>query len=189
MKGIFICKNPQSSLEILLYEENKFLLGKHDKLCYNINNKVLFFLPNMRFTATTRAFFIDSNIFMPLEKSNITSDYGMRISPISGNWKFHKGIDLGASEGTPVYACKNGKVAVCVKNDKTFGNYIILSHSNGMTSVYAHLSKINVKKDEIIRKGYQIGNVGSTGAVTGPHLHFEIRKNGIATNPFDFIKK
>ena len=48
---------------------------------------------------------------------------------------------------------------------------------------------INVKKDEIIRKGYQIGNVGSTGAVTGPHLHFEIRKNGIATNPFDFIKK
>jgi murein DD-endopeptidase MepM/ murein hydrolase activator NlpD len=58
-----------------------------------------------------------------------------------------------------------------------------------MTSVYAHLSKINVKKDEIIRKGYQIGNVGSTGAVTGPHLHFEIRKNGIATNPFDFIKK
>ena len=143
----------------------------------------------MRFTATTRAFFIDSNILMPLEKSNITSDYGMRISPISGNWKFHKGIDLGASEGTPVYACKNGKVVVCVKNDKTFGNYIILSHSDGMTSVYAHLSKINVKKDEIIRKGYQIGNVGSTGAVTGPHLHFEIRKNGIATNPFDMIKK
>lgn len=188
VKGIFICEKPESPIEILTYRENNFSLANYKIICYNINEKVLYFLPDMRFTSTTRAFFLDSTYLMPLEKSKITSDFGMRISPISGNWKFHKGVDLGADEGTPVYACKNGKVFSCIRNDEIFGNYIILSHSNGMTSVYAHLSEIDVKKDEIIQKGTPIGKVGSTGAVTGPHLHFEIRKGGIATNPFDLIK-
>lgn len=182
-KGIFINQSPNSPIEILISKEYKNALEDNNILCYNINNKVLFFLSNKRFTSTTRAFFLDSSIIIPIEKSKISSDYGMRINPFSNEWKFHKGIDFACEEGTPILACKNGKVITCIRNDKIFGNYLILSHSNNMTSVYAHLKEIYVKKDDIVSKGTQIGTVGKTGLATGPHLHFELRNNGIATDP------
>ena len=110
-------------------------------------------------------------------------------TPVSGEWKNHNGIDLAAAEGTPVYAIKDGTNALCYENDEVFGNYIILTHDDGaLTSVYAHLSKINISMYDSVKKGDIIGYVGSSGMATGPHLHFEIRKDGVPYNPSSSLK-
>lgn len=152
----------------------------------NARQKEFVFLVNERFSPTIRAYFLDSGLRLPLDKDSyyVSSAFGRRKNPFSGEWKDHNGIDLAADEGTPVYAIKDGYVAYAIKNDPTFGNYVILTHDKGaMTSVYAHLSKICFEQYEYIKKGDIIGFVGQTGMATGPHLHFEIRKGGIPLNP------
>lgn len=186
VQGIFIPVKPENSMEILLYEEYKNDL-KASPL-YFIKNRQYYFLQGQRFTPAQRAFFVDAGMKYPLEESVLTSSFGMRISPISGKWKFHNGIDLAAPLGTPVYACKNGTISKIVLMDPTYGNYIVINHSNGMTSLYAHLSEILVTKGQDVRVGHTIGKVGTTGASTGPHLHFEISINNKSTNPEDIIK-
>ena len=119
----------------------------------------------------------------PLDFYWLSSDFGVRKSPFGGEQQFHKGIDMAAPEGTKVYACKAGSVISTVYMDKTFGNYIVIKHPNGLTSIYAHLSKIQVENGEKVTTGQQIGLVGKTGKVTGPHLHFEIRQGGKAEDP------
>jgi murein DD-endopeptidase MepM/ murein hydrolase activator NlpD len=181
--GIFVCGTPESSIEILVERKYSSAIENSSKEWYTIQGRLFYFLLNERFSSTERAFFLDATLRMPLDNAVLTSGYGMRVSPISGNWKFHKGIDLAAPIGTPVYACKDGKVVCCIRGDPTFGNYIILRHDNGMTSVYAHLSKILIHDGDMVQKGAGIGLVGKTGAATGPHLHFEIRINGISKDP------
>lgn len=183
IKGIYAELNPTSTLQILISRENAEFVANSNSPCYNFNGHNYKFLSQKRLSSTQRAFFLDSSMSLPLDSIRITSEYGYRTSPVYRTWKFHKGVDFGAKEGTQVYACKGGTVSTCIKNDPIFGNYIILSHSGGMTSVYAHLSKIFVTKGEIVQKGKVIGLVGQTGKATGPHLHFEIRQNGIATDP------
>lgn len=189
--GLFITKNKgNSSLEILL-RENYFSKITSNNIVYNIDGKEFFFIPNQKFTPTERAYFLDSTMRLPIDKDKywVSSDFGRRKNPFSGEWKNHNGIDLAANTGTPVYAVKDGGVTVCIKMDPTFGNYIILSHDRGkMTSVYAHLSKLNVEKDQVVKKGDIIGWVGQTGMATGPHLHFEIRQGGVAMDPETKLK-
>lgn len=187
VKGIFIAENPKSAVEILVYEEYASFVEKSKNLCYNLNGRNFYFLCGKRFSPAQRAYFLDSSMLLPLKNVQITSKFGYRDSPIYKRWKFHNGIDFAAKEGTEVFACKSGKVATVLKNDPTFGNCIVLSHEKGLTSVYAHLSKINVKKGDIIQGGKVIGLTGKSGAVTGPHLHFEVRENGKATNPLDYL--
>ena len=107
----------------------------------------------------------------------------MRMSPLSGEMRFHRGIDLAAPEGARVYSCKSGSVVRCTKGDPIYGNYVVLKHDKGMTSIYAHLSDVFVRKGDIVIGRTPIGLVGKTGAATGPHLHFEIRINGVSTDP------
>ena len=189
--GLFINKNKgESSLEILL-RESYFSKITTNNILYDIEGKQFFFIPNQKFSPTERAYFLDSSLRLPIDKDKfwISSDFGRRKNPFSGEWKNHNGIDLAANVGTPVYAVKDGGVAICVNMDPTFGNYIILSHDRGkMTSVYAHLSKIVVEKDQVVKKGDIIGYVGQTGAATGPHLHFEIKQGGVAVNPETKLK-
>lgn len=187
VKGVFITKNPETSLETLLYTEYSDFMEKNLNSCYIIDDTSFCFLPNLRFSPTQRAFFLDSSMCLPLDSIRVTSNFGYRTSPVYGRWKFHKGIDFAAKEGTKTYACKSGTVTACVKNDKIFGNYVIISHASGITSVYAHLSKIFVQKGEVVSKGSIIGLTGKTGAVTGPHLHFEIRQNGVAKDPAQML--
>lgn len=184
--GLFIPKNKgNTSIEILL-RENYFSKITEKSTLYQIDGKEYFFVPNLRFSPTERAYFLDATLRLPIDKNKfwVSSDFGKRKNPFSGEWKNHNGIDLAAPVGTPVYAVKDGGVSVCIKNDPTFGNYIILSHDRGkMTSVYAHLSKINVELNQTVKKGDIIGYVGQTGLATGPHLHFEIRQGGVPMNP------
>ncbi len=98
----------------------------------------------------------------------------------------HSGIDLPASTGTPIKSAATGYVA-WTKKGKQYGNYVMIIHSNGLATLYAHLSRIDVSVDQFVPRGTVIGAVGSTGLSTGPHLHFEVRKNGIPTNPIPYL--
>ncbi|ETA80348.1 murein hydrolase activator EnvC family protein [Youngiibacter fragilis] len=116
----------------------------------------------------------------------ISSPYGWRIHPILGYSKFHTGIDFAASSGTPVKAVKGG-VVILAKYNSSYGNYIIVDHGNGVSSLYAHLKSFNTSLGSRVSQGQTIGFVGSTGMSTGPHLHFEIRVNGEHVNPANYI--
>ncbi len=120
----------------------------------------------------------------------ISSGYGYRSASISGN-SFHGGIDVAGSgiTGKPVYATKGGKVITAVTSNSGYGIYVVIDHGDGYSSVYAHMSSRSVSTGATVTQGQQIGQVGSTGNVTGPHLHFEIRHNGVKKNPMDFVKK
>jgi hypothetical protein len=111
-----------------------------------------------------------------------SSGYGWRLHPIKKTRKFHTGLDLSAKTGTPVCAAGSGMVAKAGMT-KGYGNLIIIDHGDGLTTRYAHLSKINVKEGNEVEGGQLIGKVGSTGQSTGPHLHFEVRVDGRPKNP------
>jgi len=115
-----------------------------------------------------------------------TSRYGQRSDPLTGEHKMHRGMDFKASTGTDVFAAAAGRVT-CAALSGGYGNLIILVHANGYTTYYGHLSKILVKNGARVRRGQLIGKVGATGRVTGPHLHFEIRKNGKQVDPLPLI--
>ncbi len=124
---------------------------------------------------------------MPLH-GRITSGFGWRKSPFGGQRHFHTGIDIGGNPvGTRVRAATDGVVVYSGWGGQ-FGNMIILKHKNGYFSVYAHLSRIIAEKNKYVKRGAIIGNVGSTGLSTGPHLHFEIRHLGNHINPFIALK-
>lgn len=196
-KGVYINLSPKTNLEVLLYKEyfdNENKVSVNDNDNGNIsNNKTVIgkatyeFVALLRFTPTQRAFFMDRSFRLPLDTKVVSSEFGKRMSPVYHRYKDHKGIDFAAPVGDNVYACKSGVVAYVFLNDKTFGNYIILSHDNNMTSVYAHLSQVLIESGQRVQSGQIIGKVGKTGMVTGPHLHFELRQNGDARNPRDLL--
>ena len=118
----------------------------------------------------------------------VTSGFGYRKDPFSGNKRFHCGMDIGAEIGTPVKAAGNGKVIFSGWKG-AYGYLVVISHEKNYISVYAHNSKNLVKTGEIIKKGEVIALSGNTGAVTGAHLHFEIRKGTVPLNPRRLLKK
>ncbi len=185
MQGIFIPEFPKSTLEILLKKEFAKYIGE-ETVIYDIDGEKFYFVPDQSFSGTIIAFFHDTGMQLPLSKKIVTSKFGYRTSPISGKWKFHAGIDLAAPVGTEVFACKSGIVSTTGYNS-TYGNYIIILHSNKVTSLYAHLSKILVQKGQEVTTGQTVGLVGVTGATTGPHLHFEVRENGNPKDPGKLI--
>lgn len=115
-------------------------------------------------------------------EGKISSGYGMREHPIAKKQKMHSGIDIALSEGTDVKAPSSGKV-VFAGDKGGYGNAVEVDHGHGVTTLYAHLSKITVKEGDALRKNALLGHVGSTGMSTGPHLHFEVKKDGKALNP------
>jgi len=123
----------------------------------------------------------------PLAFSRITSGFSMRFHPILKEWKKHEGVDYGAPIGMPVHVVGDGVVAFAgVQNG--YGNVIQVQHSDNRMTVYAHLSKIDVKRGERVSQGEHIGDVGMTGWATGPHLHFEFRVAGVVKDPLTIAK-
>jgi len=115
-----------------------------------------------------------------------TSSFGKRKDPFTGEEEFHYGIDIAASLGSPIYATADGYVHK-IKEEKTGGKVIILNHGGGVTTVYCHLSQFNVKVGQKVKRWDVIGFVGQTGKAIGPHVHYEVRKNGRAVNPWNYI--
>jgi murein DD-endopeptidase MepM/ murein hydrolase activator NlpD len=118
----------------------------------------------------------------PMEFSRVTSGFAMRMHPILNQWRAHKGVDYGAPTGTPVRAVGDGVVEFAGWQNG-YGNVVEIRHSNNRSTVYAHLSRIGVRKGERIEQAARIGAVGSTGWATGPHLHFEFKVQGVQHNP------
>ncbi len=116
----------------------------------------------------------------------IASGYGWRIHPIYKTEKMHSGMDFTAPVGTPIHATGNGTVSKVEYDGRGYGNNVIINHGWGFESLYGHMSKIAVRPGQKINRGDLIGYVGSTGASTGPHLHYEVRKGGNAVNPANF---
>lgn len=114
------------------------------------------------------------------------SEYGYRDHPINGAYQFHGGVDIGAYTGDPIGAFAQGVVEYTGENDD-YGLYLQLDHGNGIKSFYAHCSKICVQKGQTVEKGEKIAEVGSTGDSTGPHLHLELKLDGIHLNPAYYV--
>lgn len=123
----------------------------------------------------------------PVEDARLTSGFGMREHPVLGGRRIHKGVDLAAPRGTPIYAPADGVVAKAGPFS-SYGNFIEIEHGADMETRYGHLSKIAVREGERVKKGELIGYVGSTGRSTGPHLHYEVRVDGQAVDPMPYMK-
>ena len=124
----------------------------------------------------------------PLEFSRVTSGFKMRFHPILQTWRAHLGVDYAAATGTPVRTVGDGVVDFAGVQGG-FGNVVMVKHRNNQTTVYAHLSRINVKKGQTVSQGQNIGAVGATGWATGPHLHFEFRVNGAHQDPLSIARQ
>ena len=118
----------------------------------------------------------------PLEVSRVTSGFAVRFHPILRTWAQHKGIDYAAPTGTPVRSVADGAVEFSGWQNG-YGNVIMLDHGNGRSTVYAHLSRIDVQVGQKVPQGYELGAVGATGWATGPHLHFELKVDGVQQDP------
>ena len=123
---------------------------------------------------------------VPCKYTRVTSPFGYRWHPTTGEWSMHKGVDLGAAKGTPIYATRSGTVTIATYH-KTAGNYVTINHGDGYSSVYMHMTHYVVDVGDYVKAGELIGYVGSTGRSTGPHLHFGISYNGTYVNPMDYI--
>lgn len=117
----------------------------------------------------------------------LASGFGMRIDPVYGTPKMHKGLDFTAPQGTPVYATGNGVVKEASFSAGGYGNHVIINHGYGYETLYGHMVKIKVRPGQKVKRGELIGWVGSTGKSTGPHCHYEVHVNGIEVDPVYFF--
>lgn len=130
----------------------------------------------------------------PLPSGNLrlTSAFGYRIHPVTYQPSNHTGIDVAASTGTPITACKGGQVITSVYGAGSFwsyGNYVVIDHGDGTTTLYAHMSSRAVREGDIVSQGQLIGYVGTTGRTSGPHLHLEVRVNGQRVDPETYFPR
>lgn len=126
----------------------------------------------------------------PLDRSGyayMTSPYGYRVHPISGVYKLHNGADLAAYQGTKIYASRSGVVTTAAYNAGGYGNYVVINHGDGYSTLYGHMTHYCVSAGQHVSQGEVIGYVGSTGNSTGPHLHFTVYYNGNTINPLTVI--
>ena len=182
MPGLFIHQDPESELELLIRSSRE----EQEGVVININNGSetirCLFIPGADFNPTERIFFLNRGFIFPLRNFSITSTFGLRRNPVTGNHVNHQGIDLAAPDNTPVYAVRDGVVSE-LGDDPILGRFIIISHNDNWVSLYGHLSRIEVVLNQRVNSGSLIGRVGSTGQSTGPHLHFELRRHGVSRDP------
>ncbi len=124
----------------------------------------------------------------PVPEGFVGSGFGRRVDPFTGRMSMHAGLDFAAPAGTPILAAAGGVVSAAEFNPD-FGRMVVVDHGNGLETLYAHASRIDVRLGEIVRKGQQIARVGSTGRSTGSHLHFEVHVNGTPQNPARFLSR
>jgi murein DD-endopeptidase MepM/ murein hydrolase activator NlpD len=150
----------------------------------NVNTSI--FVPGARLSRVDLQE-INGDLFIWPVRSYITSPYGYRANPFTGVRQFHTGLDIGAPQGTSIRAAMAGRVS-STDYDNITGNYVVITHHSGYRTLYAHMSVIRTKTGTYVRTGDIIGDVGSTGLTTGPHLHFTVYKNGVTVNPRALIK-
>jgi len=181
--GVFVPGEPRTDLERLLASSRSAI--EENSVALNIG-AAFYFFPGDEFGATERAFFLNTGFRFPLRTYRLTSSFGMRQNPVTGNMRVHQGLDLAAPMGTEVYAAGDGIVTE-IGDDPVYGNYIVIKHGGGWASLYGHLQRVGAVLQSSVKSGMIIGWVGSTGQSTGPHLHFELRQDGKARDPGKFL--
>ncbi|MCW5695427.1 MAG: peptidoglycan DD-metalloendopeptidase family protein [Bauldia sp.] len=151
----------------------------HDNLAYVAGELETF--------ASLQAYARDLPLAQPLANLQITSNFGRRRDPFLGQVATHTGVDFGAVTGTIIRATAPGRV-VSAGTNGGYGRMVEIDHGNGLTTRYAHMSSIAVRVGDVIETGTMVGRAGSTGRSTGPHLHYEIRRNGQAIDPLPFVR-
>lgn len=188
--GLFIPSSLLSDLEMLTGASR--LAASEESVGIKISvhgkNETFYFFPGADFSQTERAFFLNAGYFrFPLRNYRLTSSFGVRENPVTGNVSMHRGMDLAAPAGTEVHSVADGTV-IEIGENATYGIYVIISHKDRWTSLYGHLQKVETTERSLIKSGALIGRVGSTGQSTGPHLHFELRQDGRAVNPSERLR-
>jgi len=126
---------------------------------------------------------------LPISNKDLTrtaSGFGLRVHPFYKIIKFHAGMDFTAPSGTDIYATGNGEIIAVNSSKRGLGNHIIINHGYGLMSIYAHLDRFNVRKGQKVERGDVIGFVGNTGMSVAPHLHYEIKLNGVNVDPVNY---
>ncbi|MDR0503147.1 MAG: M23 family metallopeptidase [Treponema sp.] len=186
--GIFMPENTETDLEKLTGAARFGLLESVKlKISAAGYTEIFHFFPGADYTPTERAFFLNTGFRFPLRSYRLTSAYGQRKSPFTGNMSMHHGIDLAAPAGTEVYAAADG-IVTALGEDPVYGIYVIITHGERWSSLYGHLQKTETVLRSAVKSGSLIGRVGSTGQSTGPHLHFELRQDGRALNPEGYLR-
>jgi murein DD-endopeptidase MepM/ murein hydrolase activator NlpD len=162
------------------------ILDANDIQSENIQPKTVIFIPGAKMRSEDLKLVLGELFIYPI-RGRLTSPFGWRNDPISGARRYHAALDLAASTGTPVKAAMDGRISTVGLNS-VYGKYIIITHSGGYQTMYAHLNATSVTQGSYAAQGAKIGEVGSTGYSTGPHLHFALYKNGRAINPLDLLK-
>jgi len=124
---------------------------------------------------------------LPIRNGVYSSNFGWRLDPFNGQNSYHEGIDFEAAPGTPILAAAAG-VIITAEYHVQYGNIVEIDHGNGLVTRYAHCSRLLAKVGDVVMKGAAVGEVGSSGRATGPHLHFEVRQHGTAQNPARFLR-
>lgn len=159
----------------------KKLIAQFDADDADISAQIAAFARRPRPTGSKPLPQVTGRLLIPVN-GRFSSPFGMRYHPILHYVRMHAGQDISAPTGAPIYAAADGEV-ISARYSSSYGNVIILAHGGGMTTIYAHCSRIMVRQGESVRRGQRIGSVGSTGLASGPHLHWEVRINGRAVNP------
>ena len=168
-----------------LSEEEKNLQTKIDEINtqYEVVNKQILALAQQGIDTA----YIGGELAWPVPGyTRITSKYAMRVHPITGQYKLHTGVDIGAPEGANFVAANDGIVTKAEYNT-AYGNMVIIDHGGGISTLYAHGSETLVQVGQTVKRGDAVLKVGSTGYSTGPHAHFEVRINGVTTDPLPYI--
>ena len=134
-----------------------------------------------------KAYFSALPAIKPMSGFYSLKDYGMRLHPVLGINRVHEGLDIIGDVGTPIAASGDGVVQLAGHTGGGFGYAVVINHGYGFQTVYAHLSKILVREGQRVRRGDLIAKSGRSGLVSGPHLHYEVRHNGISENPLDYF--
>ena len=134
-----------------------------------------------------KEFFASLPALKPMEGYYSTNGFGLRMHPVLGIFKHHEGLDILNEVGTPVVATGDGVVEISGHAGSGYGIVIVINHGFGYQTLYAHLSKVLVREGQHVKRGQRIAKSGRTGLVSGPHLHYEIRLNGVCQNPVDYF--
>jgi murein DD-endopeptidase MepM/ murein hydrolase activator NlpD len=148
--------------------------------------KTSLFIPGAKLDWTSKQE-INGDLFIWPASGRISSPYGYRLAPFARVRAFHSGVDIAAPMGSSIKAAMAGRVTQ-VGNDESWGNFVVVSHHSGYRTFYAHMSAVRTKVGAYVETGERIGDVGSTGLSTGPHVHFTVYKNGVTVNPLSLMR-
>jgi murein DD-endopeptidase MepM/ murein hydrolase activator NlpD len=189
LQAIFVAEQPRTVLEEVMAawrddrEADANKPGAMQAVVHLVGERRAFLVyPDELFHPIERAYFYRRLFRVPVAEAILSSGYGRRPSPITGNPQFHGGVDLAAPSGEPVLTAQQG-VVVAVRSDEILGIHVRVRHAGEFETLYGHLAQAFVSVGDALAAGAPLGTVGSTGLTTGPHLHFEVRRGGQTIDP------